>query len=63
MEPPFYFENTMRCGCKATMRQDFDGETVETAPLTPSHDALVDQYRATPPWKRAEVIDPCEIIP
>lgn len=60
MEKPFYFENTMRCGCKATMRQDFDGRDIRIVQLTPVHVALVDRYRATPPWKRDGVVNPCE---
>lgn len=37
MKPPFYFENTMRCGCKATMRQDFDGRDIQIVQMTPEH--------------------------
>lgn len=55
----FEYEITMRCGCTARMRQAFDGKEIHIEQITPDHDALVDRYRATPSWKRVDLIDPC----
>lgn len=55
----YIYQARLRCGCMATFRETFAGSEIHTEKLTPDHDALVDRYRATPPWKREGLADPC----